>query len=320
MLTSAAVIKFTAAPATEAGAEERTFQIEILNRLAEKANIKAGDFLGKFNQLAFILAGASVLFVLGLVDDIKHLGPYYKLAFQFSAALIVTLFARTQVEFFIENRFVTTMLSVFWIVLVINVFNFLDNMDGLSAGIALITSGILFTAAVTNGQVFVGGFAVVFSGALLGFLIFNFPPAGIFMGDAGSLVVGFFVGVLSLRTTYYQEAQSGHWYPLLLPLIVTAVPLYDFASVTFLRISQGKSPLIGDTQHFSHRLKRRGLSDRQTVLVLYLATLAAGLGGTFLYQVNAAGAILIFVQTFLILLLVAVFEATGKNARAEDRK
>jgi UDP-GlcNAc:undecaprenyl-phosphate GlcNAc-1-phosphate transferase len=92
-----------------------------------------------------------------------------------------------------------------------------------------------------------------------------------------------------------------------------AVPLYDFISVTLLRISQGKSPFIGDTQHFSHRLKRRGLTDTQTVLTLYLATLCTGLGATFLSQVNRAGAILIFVQTFMILAIIAVFETTAEN-------
>jgi UDP-GlcNAc:undecaprenyl-phosphate GlcNAc-1-phosphate transferase len=194
-----------------------------------------------------------------------------------------------------------------------NAFNFLDNMDGASAGIAAIAGAILLTAAAFNGQVFVGGLALVFIGALLGFLAFNFPPASIFMGDAGSLVVGFFVALLTLRTTYYQQDQSGPWYPVLMPLVAMAVPLYDFTSVTLLRISQGKSPFVGDTQHFSHRLKRHGLSDRQTVLTLYLATLCTGLGATFLYQVNLAGAIFIFVQTVLIVAIIAIFESTVHN-------
>ncbi len=90
-----------------------------------------------------------------------------------------------------------------------------------------------------------------------------------------------------------------------------AVPLYDFISVTGLRLSQGKSPFVGDTQHFSHRLKRHGLTDTQTVLTLYLATLATGLGATFLYQVNLAGAILILVQTVMVLAIIAVFETTS---------
>jgi len=92
-----------------------------------------------------------------------------------------------------------------------------------------------------------------------------------------------------------------------------AVPLYDFVSVTLLRIIQGKSPFVGDTQHFSHRLKKRGLTATQTVLTLYLATLCTGLGATFLYQVNLTGAILIFAQTFMILAIIAIFETTVGN-------
>lgn len=252
--------------------------------------------------------------MLGFWDDKKHLGPLFKLSVQFAVAFIAAVFAEIRVELFIESRIITSVLSAFWIVLIINAFNFLDNMDGASAGIAVITSSILFIAAAFSGQILVGGLALVFIGTLLGFLVFNFPPAKIFMGDAGSLVVGFFVALLSLRTTYYHHhTQSGQWYPVFMPLVAMAVPLYDFISVTLLRISQGRSPFVGDTQHFSHRLKRHGLTDTQTVLTLYLATLCTGLGATFLSQVNLTGAVLVFIQTILVLSIIAVFETTVKN-------
>ncbi|MBL7153591.1 MAG: undecaprenyl/decaprenyl-phosphate alpha-N-acetylglucosaminyl 1-phosphate transferase [Phycisphaerae bacterium] len=281
--------------------------------VAERANIVPADFTGKLPQLAVTLIAVAALFTLGLWDDIKHLSPFSKLAVQFAVALMAAGFAKVRVEFFIENTLITSILSASWIVLMINAFNFLDNMDGLCAGIAVIASSILFTAAAISGQIFVGGLALVFVGVLCGFLVFNFPPAKIFMGDAGSMVVGFFVAMLTLRTTYYHQAQSGQWYPVLMPLIVMAVPLYDFVSVTLLRIRQGKSPFVGDTQHFSHRLRKRGLSDTQTALTLYLATLCTGLGAIFLYQVNLAGAMLIFVQTVMVLAIIAILEATSNN-------
>lgn len=284
-----------------------------INSFDEKTNIDPADFLAKVNQLIVILFSALVLLMLGLWDDKKHLGPFFKLAVQFAVAITAALLADVRVEFFIENKIITSVLSAFWIVLIINAFNFLDNMDGLSAGIAVIASCILFVAAAISGQVFIGGLALVLIGTLLGFLVFNFPPAKIFMGDAGSLVVGFFVAILTLRTTYYRQAQSGRWYAVLIPLLVMAVPLYDFISVTLLRISQGRSPFVGDTQHFSHRLKKRGLTDTQTVLTLYLATLCTGLGAAFLNQVNPAGAILIFSQTFMILAIIAILEKSAKN-------
>lgn len=281
--------------------------------LDESVTVHATGFLDKVPHLLIILGCLTVLFAVGLIDDKKHLGPFVKLAAQFIVAIIAAVFADVRVEMFIENKLITSLLSAFWIVLIINAFNFLDNMDGASAGIAVIASAILFVAAAISDQVFIGAMAVLFVGTLLGFLFFNFPPATIFMGDAGSLVVGFVVALITLRTTYYHQDISVDWYPVLMPLIVMAVPLYDFISVTLLRISQGKSPFVGDTQHFSHRLKRRGLSETQTVLTLYLATLATGLGATFLYQVNFAGAILIFAQTVMILAIIAVLESASSE-------
>ena len=297
ILSAIVVVKFPAVPG-------------LCDWLAERTALKPADFIARMNELWVVWLSAAVLFTLGLWDDKKHLGPFVKLAIQCLVAIAAVVFGDIRVEFFMESRALTSIFSAIWIALIINVFNFLDNMDGASAGIAVIVSTILFTAAVLSGQILVGGLALVFVGALLGFLVFNFPPAKIFMGDAGSLVVGFFVALLSLRTTYYHEANSGSWYSIFLPLVVMAVPLYDFVSVSLLRISQGKSPFVGDTQHFSHRLKRHGLTDTQTVLVLYLATLCTGLGATFLYQVNLAGAILILVQTVLVLFIIAVFEST----------
>ncbi|RKY25099.1 MAG: undecaprenyl/decaprenyl-phosphate alpha-N-acetylglucosaminyl 1-phosphate transferase [Planctomycetota bacterium] len=289
-----------------------------LDRLGESVTIHIPGFLSKIGQLAIILLCMLALFVLGLWDDKKHLGPFFKLAVQVAVAIAAAVFADVRVELFIESRIITTIISGFWIVLIINAFNFLDNMDGAAAGIAVIASCVLSTAAALSGQVFVGAMAFIFIGTLLGFLVFNFPPAKIFMGDAGSLVVGFFVALLTLRTTYYHQAQSGQWYSVLMPILVMAVPLYDFISVTLLRISQGKSPFVGDTQHFSHRLKKHGLTDTQTVLTLYLATLCTGLGATFLYQVNLTGATLIFAQTVMILAIIAVFETTSRNDNSQN--
>jgi UDP-GlcNAc:undecaprenyl-phosphate GlcNAc-1-phosphate transferase len=286
--------------------------------MTERVGLKAADFAAREGELIAMAACAAALFVLGLWDDRKRLAPMPKLAVQCLVGLAAAGLAGVRVEFFIHNHVVTTVLSAFWIVLMVNAFNFLDNMDGASAGMAAIVGAVLFTAAANSGQILVGALALLFIGSLLGFLIFNFPPARIFMGDAGSLVVGFFVAVLSLRTTYYHQAASGRWYPVLMPLITLAVPLYDFTSVMILRLRQGKSPFVGDTQHFSHRLQRRGLTDAQTALTLYLATLCTGLGATFLYQTNLIGAILIGIQTVMILAIIAILEAHGGNGEVRS--
>ncbi len=300
VLAGAAVVKFVIAPGH-------------LAFLGPSITQHTAGFLDKMNDLLIVLASVFILHLLGLWDDKKHLGPFVKLAVQFTAALIAAWFADIRVEMFIENKLITTVLSVFWIVLMMNAFNFLDNMDGTSAGIALIATCVLMAAAIRSGQVFVGAMGMVFAGALLGFLLFNFPPAKIFMGDCGSMVVGFFVALLTLRTTYYNAEAGTALYSVFMPAIVMAVPLYDFVSVTFLRLKQGKSPFVGDTQHFSHRLKRRGLSDRQVALTLYLATLCTGLGAILLQQADKIGAVLIAAQTVMVLVFIAILEAAGNR-------
>lgn len=277
-------------------------------------------FADKQSDLLLVLGCGLVLHLVGLWDDKKRLGPFLKLAVQILVSAAAAVWADIRLEFFIQNRLITLLLSVLWMVLLINAFNFLDNMDGVSAGIAAIVSAVLLAAAARSGQVFVGGLAVLLLGSLLGFLMFNFPPARIFMGDAGSLVVGFFVAVLSLRTTYYNPALEMPLSAVFMPLIVMAVPLYDFSSVLFLRIRQGKNPLVGDTQHFSHRLRRRGLSDRQVALTLYLATLCTSAGAVVLQKTDWMGAVLIFLQTLMVLGLIAVLESSGQAHQNSSRE
>lgn len=268
------------------------------------------DGLASRSRMAGVLIiSAGVLHLIGLIDDRKHLGPWIKLAVQFAVALFITTVGQIRFSLFIPNPILTTTLSVLWIVVIVNAFNFLDNMDGLSAGIATICSMIILSAALASGQVFVSSLLALLIGALLGFLMFNFAPAKIFMGDAGSLLVGMLVAVATIRTTYYhQGAETNYWYSAFIPLVALAVPLYDFISVTLLRFRQGKSPFVGDKQHFSHRLVSRGMSVRQAVLTIYLATACTGLGATFLHQVSTTGAILIFGQTLLIVLIIAILE------------
>ena len=268
----------------------------------------------KGQTLLLLIAAAAGLHVMGLIDDKRRLGPWVKLGVQVGAAALLAIWGEIRFEFFIGNVWAATALSILWMVVIINAFNFLDNMDGLSAGIAAICAAMILSAALGNGQMFVSGLLVLLIGALLGFLVFNFSPAKIFLGDGGSLVVGLLIAVATIHTTYYHEdGQSGHWYATLMPLIVLAVPLYDFISVVALRLLQGASPFVGDTQHFSHRLVKRGMSHRQAVVTIYLATACTGLGATFLHQLSTAGAMLVFVQTVLILLIIAILEKPERD-------
>lgn len=265
-------------------------------------------------EFAIITLLITALFALGLWDDVKGLSAVPKLIAQFAIAIIGALIADVRMDVFIENKLFTTFLSVIWVVLLINAFNFLDNMDGLCAGIAAISISVLCVAALVAEETSNAFFMLAVIGSLCGFLLFNFPPAKIFMGDAGSLVVGYCVAAMTMRTTYYQTDITDSRAAVFIPLIAMAVPLYDFASVVFLRLKQGKSPLIGDTQHFSHRLKKSGLSDLQVALTLYLATVCTGLGAVFLSRATLLQAAIIFLQTIMILSIIAILETTNKNA------
>jgi UDP-GlcNAc:undecaprenyl-phosphate GlcNAc-1-phosphate transferase len=260
---------------------------------------------------AGIVLAAFGMHVLGLIDDKRALGPYLKLLVQLS---ITTLLVAS----FKELRVLTALgtvpsiaLTVLWIGAITNAFNFLDNMDGLSAGIACVASVAFLITALSIGQLFVAGLLAVLIGALSGFLWFNFSPAKIFMGDSGSLLIGLLLGVLTTLTTYLPKEKSwgAGWYAVFAPVIVLAVPLYDLIVVSVIRISRGKSPFVGDTNHFSHRLVARGMSRRTAVLCLYLVTAATSVAAIILPHVETRfAAVLIFCQTLLVLGVVALLE------------
>jgi UDP-GlcNAc:undecaprenyl-phosphate GlcNAc-1-phosphate transferase len=205
----------------------------------------------------------------------------------------------------------SVVLTVLWITAITNAFNFLDNMDGLSAGVAAVCTTAFLITALSIQQWFVAAALALLLGALLGFLCFNFPPASIFMGDSGSLLIGLVLGVLTVRTTFLPPDRDlgAGWYAVFAPVIVLALPLYDLIVVSAIRILNGRSPFVGDTNHFSHRLVARGMSRRTAVLCLYLVTAATAVAAIILPHVRTtSAALLIFGQTLLILGVVALLE------------
>jgi UDP-GlcNAc:undecaprenyl-phosphate GlcNAc-1-phosphate transferase len=207
-------------------------------------------------------------------------------------------------------------LAVVWIVLMINSVNFLDNMDGLSAGVVILCGGFLVAAGAINGQFFVPGLMLVVIGSAGGFLVHNFPPARLFMGDSGSLVLGYFVGLLSVLTVFTTDADH-HQAAMLMPLIMMAIPLYDTATVILVRVIKRAELLKGDRNHFSHRLAARGMSDRAVLAAVCLATCATGLAGVFLVQLPPQLAWVVFAQTLCVLGVIGFVEwhwaAPGRN-------
>jgi UDP-GlcNAc:undecaprenyl-phosphate GlcNAc-1-phosphate transferase len=277
--------------------------------------------------LGILLAGAA-MHALGLWDDRKAMGPYSKLIIQLSIIALLVVLGNIRAMTFLDHalpmgKWISVALSILWIGAITNAFNFLDNMDGLSAGVAAVCTVAFLVAALSIGQWFVAAGLALLLGATLGFLWHNFPPAKIFMGDSGSLLVGFFLGVMTIRTTYLPpgETLANDWYAIFAPVIVLALPLYDLIVVSTLRLMRGKSPFVGDTNHFSHRLVNRGMSRRTAVLCLYLVSAATSIGAIILPHVGSDFALMIVLQTVLILCLVALLEQHPLPAQsdAEDK-
>jgi UDP-GlcNAc:undecaprenyl-phosphate/decaprenyl-phosphate GlcNAc-1-phosphate transferase len=263
-----------------------------------------------------MIAAALLMHVLGLFDDRKALGPYFKLFVQLSIITgLVLLNPEIRALTFLNRPgwygLPSIIVTVLWIGAITNAFNFLDNMDGLSAGVAAVCTAAFLVAALSIQQWFVAASLALLLGSLLGFLCFNFAPASIFMGDSGSLLIGLLLGSLTVRTTYLQpgEKLGAGWYSIFAPVIVLAVPLYDLVVVSAIRICRGKSPFVGDTNHFSHRLVARGMSRRTAVLCLYLISAATAIAAIILpHAASTFVAVLVFVQTLLILGVVMLLE------------
>lgn len=268
-----------------------------------------------------LLGCLTAVHVLGLIDDRRPLGPMPKLGVLVAAAAVPAVFTETRLLTGLDGLaggpWLSVALTVFWILLVTNAMNFMDNMDGLSAGVGMVCAACFLTGTLITGQWFIAGMLALLVGSLLGFLWRNAPPAKLFMGDGGSLVLGYLLGFLTVRTTYYADAAAGPetaqalgpgWYGALMPLLVLAVPVYDLVSVVVIRVSQGKSPLVGDLQHTSHRLVARGLSKRRAVVTLCGLTAVTGMGGIMLATLQPWQAVLVGVQCVLLLIVLAVFE------------
>ena len=262
-----------------------------------------------------------VLHIMGLLDDRRDLSVALKLVVQIVLAIVLVVFFDVRLLRQLDGwmglgMLPSIVLSVGWIVVITNAMNFLDNMDGLAAGVTVVAGGLLLVTALLSQQWFVASTLAVLVGTAAGFLLFNLPPAKIFLGDGGSLVIGMTLAVLTIRTTYWEPASDGDpwkgWYAMLMPLAVLAIPLYDFVSVTVIRLGQGRSPFRGDYQHFSHRLVQRGLSPRRAVCIIWLLTAATGIVGLLLPSLAPWQAVIAGAQIGILICVLILLE-TGAD-------
>ena len=245
-----------------------------------------------------ILIG-SLIFLLGLADDIWHLHPRTKLLVQVAAAALVVL--ANIVQPFQTHAVLGTSFAIVWIVGMTNAFNLLDNMDGLAAGIGLISSAYLVYIYLSQGNLQSALLLGILSGAQAGFLVFNFNPARIFMGDTGSLFIGFIIGTSILAQPRHISGVPAF---MLIPVLVCAVPIFDTFFVSVTRRLRGQPVSQGGTDHSSHRLVRLGLNERGAVLLLYSISVGSGAVAIFMhrfklpYNIGLIGFWLLFLFVF----------------------
>jgi UDP-GlcNAc:undecaprenyl-phosphate GlcNAc-1-phosphate transferase len=235
----------------------------------------AYGFSHRFIELGAISFGAIAITVLGWLDDKRELKPLPKFAGQFLIALLVAA-SGARVTLFVHSEIFSYAVTILWLLTVINAFNFMDNMNGLCAGLGAIGALLFAFIAATHGEYLVALTGFLMCGALLGFLPHNFPNARAFLGDSGSHLVGYLLAVMAILPHFYTK-KNPHPFAVLSPLLVLAVPLMDLAWVVILRTFAGKPFWIGDTNHLSHRLVRAGLSRTDAVLVIWLIATMIGI-------------------------------------------
>lgn len=219
-----------------------------------------------------IIAGTCILLVIGLIDDKMGMMPNLKLLGQFLAAMVI-IKAGVRIGF-LSNYYVSVIVTYIWIIGITNAFNLLDNMNGLSAGIAGIAAVFFGFIAYTSGQDVVSVVSCALAGSAFGFLKYNFPKASLFMGDSGSLVLGYLLAAVSILGSWKGD---GMRMSSLTPILVLGYPIFDTVLVSVMRIIEGRSIFQGGKDHSSHRLALLGLKRYRTVLVVYLICVVLGL-------------------------------------------
>lgn len=275
------------------------------------------------NALPGILAGGTIVFILGLLDDLFNLSPYLKLAIQFVAAL-TAFFLGIQInnldlpgaQLLVLNA-LSLPVTVIWLVSLMNAMNFIDGIDGLAAGVTTISSLTLTIVAMFTNQPSSAMLAALLAGSSLGFLIYNFHPARIFMGDSGALFCGFLLACIAVTGVLKTKVAV-----MLLPMFVLSVPILDITYSVFRRLLKGKNPFLADSDHIHHQFLKAGMGQVKTVTYLYSLCVVGGLISVWYVNylpIYVACLATLFILAFLLInLLQRLFPLSSPASIADD--
>lgn len=271
----------------------------------------------QFTKVGVLLIGGLVILILGLIDDRRGLGAGVKLAVQLAVGAAFALLVEPIGLFLVDGpaaRAAQIAVTAVWIAGVTNIFNFMDHMDGICAGVATIVCAAFAAVAVQTGQHFLAAILLTLMGACSGFLIYNVNPAKIFLGDGGSQFIGYMLGAL---TTVFTFVEVGKYplYTYFAPLAVLAVPLCDAAAVVWIRLRLGRPIHHGDSNHLAHRLVSLGMTPRGAADTIYVLTLYTAVSAVLLYFVESTtAAILILAQVVVVFMVMRLLESAGRSA------
>jgi len=261
---------------------------------------------GSRSNIFVIIVGGLLISMLGLLDDIKGVSAKWKLAFQLALAVAAWMsgFAITAVSMpwgVVQLGWFGFFFTILWIVGIINAINLIDGMDGLSSGISFFACITIMTLSIANDYMFVALVSAALAGAVVGFLIFNFNPAKIFMGDAGSMFIGYILAVLSLK-----NQSKGHTIvSLLIPIIAMGLPILDTSLAFIRRFLRNQSIFVADKQHIHHILLSKGWNQRKVVLVLYgISIVFTGLSLLLIFNKDLQAFLIITVFSIVVFVLI----------------
>ncbi len=263
-------------------------------------------------KILALLGGGILVFLTGLIDDIKAVKTWIKLLTQIAAAILVCAFGiRIRVInvpdlLSLDFGIFSWPFTILWIVGVTNAVNLIDGLDGLAAGICTIACGTIAALAIYSGQAVLGVMMLTLAGGLTGFLFFNFSPAKIFMGDCGSLFLGFIIASATVMCT----AKSQTLVSLALPLLALGIPIFDTLFIMLNRFGDKKPVYMPDKEHFHHRLLKLGLKQKHIAILAYTVTLLATGAGIFLIAARNVKSIIMFAS--ILVLIVLVFHVIGE--------